>query len=195
MGRQARAKRERREQASYTASLTTCVGTWLEQPPDAAEQARTKAAQQVLMGQRVLARELTADTAQAFTQSLELFRQEEFAPLHFDDWVIAQVLDEQGEPPVTEQPDDPAFTDYLKRSAAGIATGRLRRAMAEQARRLIPVYVERGQVREALLIDYNAYLTVMSETVTPLLVQMLVAGLARWYDEHEEDAEPIADSR
>ena len=41
----------------------------------------------------------------------------------------------------------------------------------------------------ALAIEHNAYLTVMSEAATPLLVQMMVAALARWYDEHEEDEE------
>jgi hypothetical protein len=192
VGRQARIKRERRAAAGYAASLTTCEGTWLERAPDAAEQARLRQAQQELAKHRRVAHEFANDTAGAFTFSLELFRQPEFAPLHFDDWVIEQVLATHGEPPIAEQPDDPVFTDYLKRSAADIATGRLRRAMAEQARRFIPIYVERGQIKEALAIDYNAYLTVMSETVTPLLVQMLVAGLARWYDEHEEDDAPLA---
>jgi hypothetical protein len=64
--------------------------------------------------------------------------------------------------------------------------------MAEQVRRFLPTYVQAGQINEALAIEYNAYLTVMSEAVTPLLAQMLVGALARWYDEHEEDEEEIA---
>jgi hypothetical protein len=70
-----------------------------------------------------------------------------------------------------------------------IATPRVRRAMAEQVRRFLPTYIQAGQVKEALAIEYNAYLTVMSDAVTPLLAQMLVGALARWYDENEEDEE------
>lgn len=189
MGKQARIKRERGEAASYTASLTTCAGTWLENPPDAAEQARIKTADQELKRHRRLAQELAQDTAVAFSFSLDLFRAEEFAPLHFEDWVIEKLLEQSGEPPVSEDPNDPAFSAYLKAAVANIANARLRRAMAEQSRRLVPLFVEQGKIKEALAIDYNAYLTVMSDTITPLLVQMTVAGLARWYDEHEEDDE------
>jgi hypothetical protein len=189
MGKQARLKRERRLAESFVASLTTSQGTWLERPADAEEQARIKAAGQELARQRKLAQELSQDTAVAFTFSLELFRREEFAPLHFEDWVVEEVLARHGEPPIVERPDDPAFTDYLKRACADFASTRVRRAMAEQVRRLIPGFVERGELKEALAIDYNAYYTVMSATVTPLLVQMMVAALARWYEEHEEDVE------
>ncbi len=49
------------------------------------------------------------------------------------------------------------------------------------------MFVENEQFKEALAIDYNAYLTVMSDAVTPLLAQMMVGGLSRWYDEHEEE--------
>ncbi|HEX9370315.1 MAG TPA: hypothetical protein VF897_04890, partial [Roseiflexaceae bacterium] len=68
------------------------------------------------------------------------------------------------------------------------------RALAEQVRRFLPLYVEAGQIQEALAIDYNAYLTVMSDAVTPLLAQMLLGGLSRWYDEHEEDEEEAESS-
>jgi len=63
----------------------------------------------------------------------------------------------------------------------------VRRAISAQLRRFIPLYVEAGQITEGLAIDYNAYVTVMSDANTPLLVQMLVGGLSRWYDEHEEE--------
>jgi hypothetical protein len=73
-----------------------------------------------------------------------------------------------------------------------IASARVRRALAEQSRRFLPEYVEAGQIREGLAIEHNAYMTVMSEAATPLLVQMLVGGLARWYEEHEEESETPA---
>jgi hypothetical protein len=193
MGKQARAKRERREATNFVTSLTTCEGTWLERPADEAELARLKAAQQRLARERRMAQEFSGDTTHAFTFSLELFRREEFAPLHFEDWAVEALLERHGEPPIVEQPSDPAFTDYLKRGVADFANARVRRAMAEQVRRFIPVFVERGEIKEALAIDYNAYYTVMSATVTPLLVQMMVSALARWYEEHEEETEGMGE--
>ena len=53
--------------------------------------------------------------------------------------------------------------------------------------RIFPAYVEAGQIRQAMAIENNAYLTVMSDAVTPLLAQLMVGALSRWYDEHEEE--------
>ena len=78
-----------------------------------------------------------------------------------------------------------------------VATSQVRRAISSQAQRFLPAYVEAGQINEALAIEYNVYVTVMSDANSPLLVQMMVGGLSRWYDEHEEDeetAEPTATS-
>jgi hypothetical protein len=99
------------------------------------------------------------------------------------------VLDKHGEPPVVESDDDPAFSDWLRTAVIDVASSRVRRAMAEQVRRFLPMFVENEQFKEALALDYNAYLTVMSDAVTPLLAQMMVGGLSRWYDEHEEEEE------
>jgi hypothetical protein len=187
MGRKSRLKKDRRAEADFTAALTACEGTWLERPPTPEEAARIAEAQHALGKHRKEAAELSADEQALHRLSLEVFRDPRFAPLHFDDWMIEQVLDRFGEPPVVEDEADTAFSDYLRVAVQAIASSRVRRAMSAQLRRFLPAYVEAGQIREALAIDYNAYLTVMSDANTPLLVQMLVGGLSRWYDEHEEE--------
>jgi hypothetical protein len=189
MGKASRAKRERREQADFTARLTACEGTWLEQRPTPEEQARIAAARKQLEQYRSVANAMSRDPETLTRRGVEVFRAAHFTPLHFDDWVIEQVFDELGEPPVSEDPNDTAFSDYLRAAVETVATARVRRAMADQVRRFLPQYVEAGLIEESLVIEQNAYLTVMSSMVTPLLAQMMVGGLARWYDEHEEETE------
>ncbi|HNP71643.1 MAG TPA: hypothetical protein PLO33_16100 [Kouleothrix sp.] len=187
MGRKSRVKRDRREQADFTVALTACEGTWLERMPSDEEHARIRAAQKLLEGHRAAAAELSANEERMQRFSLEVFRDERFTPLHFDDWVVAAVLEKFGEPPVSEDPGDTAFTDYLRAAVQSVASARVRRALASQVLRFLPDYAEAGLVNEALAISYNAYTTVMSDANTPLLVQMLVGGLSRWYDEVAED--------
>lgn len=187
MGKQSRAKRERRVQAGFVASLTTSDGTWLERAPDAEELARIKAADQELRKHRLEALSLGADRDAFNRFSLSIYRDERFTPLHFEDWVIESILKDHGEPPIVADNEDPAFSNYLLLALGSIASARVRRAMAEQSRRFLPQYVEAGQIKEALAIENNAYMTIMSDAATPLLVQMLVGGLARWYEEHEEE--------
>jgi len=189
MGRKSRAKRERRTEVDFIAALTASTGTWLERPPSEAEQARMKAAYKTLEQHRGAAAKLSADEDQLQRFSLEVLRDARFAPLHFDDWVVEQVLDQFGEPPVSEDPDDTAFTDYLRAAVHSIASSRVRRAVSTQVQRFVPDYVEAGQIDQALALEYNAYVTVMSDANTPLLVQMLVGGLSRWYDEHDDEEE------
>jgi hypothetical protein len=197
MGKKSRAKRERREHAGFVAALTTSEGTFLEKPPAADEQQRINAAYQELKKHRTEADTFASDPDAANRFSIELFRSPIFAPLQFDDWAVESLLDKHGEPPVVEDESDPAFSDWLRAAVLDISSSRVRRAMAEQVRRFLPLYTEAGQIKEALAIEYNAYLTVMSEAVTPLLAQMLVGALSRWYDEHEEDEEEVeaAESR
>jgi len=192
MGKKSRAKRARREQAGFVAALTASEGTFLERPPGEDEQRRIAAAFQELKQHRPEAEALAADPDSANRFAIELFRSPVFAPLQFDDWLVESLLDSHGEPPVVEDESDPAFSDWLRAAALSIASSRVRRAMAEQVRRFLPLYVDAGQIKEALAIEYNAYMTVMSEAVTPLLAQMLVGALSRWYDEHEEDEEETA---
>jgi hypothetical protein len=187
MGRTSRVKRHRRELADFTASLTACEGTWLERPVGAEEAARISAAQQVLGRHRAEAEALGKDVDALHRFSLETFRDERFAPLYFDDWLVEDIIARFGEPPVAEDENDPSFSDYLRQAVLWVATSRVRRAISAQARRFIPAYVEAGQIRQALAIENNAYLTVMSDAVTPLLAQITVGALSRWYDEHEEE--------
>jgi hypothetical protein len=194
MGRKSRTKRDRRELADFTASLTACDGTWLERPPGAEEMMRLKGAQQVLGLHRAEAEALGKDIDALHRFSLEIFRDARFAPLYFEDWVVEDVIARFGEPPVAEDENDTSFSDYLRQAVLSIATSRVRRAISAQARRFIPAYVEAGQIRQALAIENNAYLTVMSDAVTPLLAQIMVGALSRWYDEHEEEESAEADT-
>jgi hypothetical protein len=187
MGKQSRIKRERREHATYLATVSNCEGTWLERPPDADEQAKIDSAGKILRRFRMQALQLGADRDAFNRFSLDIFRDERFAPLHFSDDMIEMILEEIGEPPIVEDDSDPSFTNYLLRALGVIASARVRRTMAEQARRFLPQYVAAGQYKEALAIEHNCYMTVMSDAATPLLVQMLVSGLARYYEEHEPD--------
>lgn len=187
MGKQSRIKRERREHATYLATVSNCERTWLERPPDADEQAKIDSADKILRRFRMQALQLGADRDAFNRLSLDIFRDERFAPLHFSDDMIEMILEEIGEPPVVEDDSDPSFTNYLLRALGVVASARVRRTMAEQARRFLPQYVAAGQYKEALAIEHNCYMTVMSDAATPLLVQMLVSGLARYYEEHEAD--------
>lgn len=187
MGKQSRAKRERRERSNYLATISSCEGTWLERAPDAEEMTRIDTAGRMLRGMRMQALQLGADRDAFNRFSLDIFRDERFAPLHFSDDLIEAILDEIGEPPVVEDENDPSFSDYLLRALGVVASARVRRVLAEQARRFLPQYVASGQHKEALAIEHNCYMTVMSDAATPLLVQMLVSGLARYYETHEPD--------
>ena len=171
--------------AWFPATLMACAGTWLEQPPDAAEQARINAARRALQAHRAEADAFGADHAEAARFSLELFRDPRFAPLAFADRLVASIIEQHGEPPVAESDDDPSFSDYLHDVALSVSSGRLRRALVEQVQRFIPQYVEAGQIREALAIEYNIHLTNYGEGSSPLIVQLLLAALVRWYDERE----------
>jgi hypothetical protein len=191
MGKKSRQKRERREQAGYVASLTNCAGTWLERAPTAEELTRIQMADRMLRSHRVEAMQLGANREEFNKLSLGVYRDERFQPLYLDDWLIESIIADHGEPPVVDDESDPSFTNYLLRALGSVASARFRRALAEQSRRFLPQLVQEGKIREALAVEHNAYMTVMSEAATPLLVQTLVGGMARYYDEleGEEDDE------
>ncbi|MCU0493164.1 MAG: hypothetical protein MUD01_16385 [Chloroflexaceae bacterium] len=180
-------KRERREQAEYAASLTTCEGTWLEKAPDAAELQRIDVASKALREQRRLAIEFHQDPSAANIFSIELFRNEVFAPMHMEDWLVEQMIDAHGEPPVVDEGNENEFADYLRNAVLYIATSRVRGAMASQLKRYLPQFVDAGQWKEAVAIDYNAFRTTFGNEVSPFLVQMALAGFARYYDEHDDE--------
>lgn len=201
MGKKSREKRERRAQTSFVASLTHCAGTWLEHAPSAEEIARIQSADKMLRGFRTEAMELGANREEFNKFSLEVFRDARWQPLYLEDWLVEGIIAEHGEPPVVEDESDPAFSTYLLTALGTIASARFRRAMAEQSRRLLPQLVQETKFKEALAVEHNAYMTVMSDAATPLLVQTLVGGLARYYDELEDDetadeaeSEPVAES-
>ncbi len=170
--------------AAFAATLTDCAGTWLETPPQPDEIARIKAARGALDGKR---REvhLPTDHTERTALALGVFRERHFVPLHFSDSTIEKVIAQHGEPPVVIEQDDPAFTNYLRTAIGSLASARVRRVLVDQAARLLPIYVEAGQYREALAIEYALYRTRMSDDATPLLVQMLLGGLVRWYEERD----------
>jgi hypothetical protein len=166
------------------AALTTCADTWLAHAPDAAERQRIDAACKQLREQRRLAVEFYNDPLAARIFSLELFREEHFAPLHLSERLIAQILRHVGEPPVVEDENDPAFSNYMRQAVLAIASSRVRREMAAQLRRFLPQYVQAERWQAAIAIDNNAFRTALGNEVSPFLVQMTLGGLVRWYDQH-----------
>lgn len=187
MGRKSRAKRERRQGAEFVASLTACEGTWLERPPDAGEQRRIEAALKALREQRKLSIAFHQDPTAANVFSIELFRGEEFAPLQLEDWLVDNMIDSRGEPPVPATGEEQIFSDYLREAVLSIASPQVRRALAGQLNRFLPGYVEAGKWKEAIAIDYNAFRTSLGNEVSPFLAQMALAGLARYYEAEAED--------
>ncbi len=81
------------------------------------------------------------------------------------------MLDRHGEPPVVESDDDPAFSDWLRTAVIDVASSRVRRLWPSRCVGSCRCSSRNEQFKEALALDYNAYLTVMSDAVTPLLAR------------------------
>jgi hypothetical protein len=167
--------------------LTRCAGTWLEHAPDAAEQQRISEAARRLKEQRVHSLAFHRDPAAAQAFCIELFRDERFAPLHFSDELVTLMISLKGEPPVVSADEEQQFSDYLRDAVLAVALPNTRRLLAAQLRRMLPAYVEAAQWREAVAVDASAFRTSLGSEVTPFLAQMALAGLAAYYESHEED--------
>jgi hypothetical protein len=59
--------------------------------------------------------------------------------------------------------------------------------LAEQSQRFLPDLIAENDITGAVLLANNAYMTLMSERATPLLVQAMVSGLSAYYDELPEE--------
>jgi hypothetical protein len=169
--------------------VTRCKGSWLEAEPSAAEQRRIAEAQSRLREQRAEAQAFHEDADEANAFCIELFRDERFGPMHFADPLVEKIIAKVGEPPVVDEGEEAIFSDYLRRAVLSVALPNTRRLLAAQLRRYLPAYVEQGQWKEAAAIDYSAFRTALGEEVTPFLAQMALAGLADYYDTHEEEPE------
>lgn len=172
--------------------ITRCAGTWLEREPDSNEQGRIAAASRLLKEQRAVAVAFHKDPEAANAFCLELFRGETFHPLHFSDALVEQMIALKGEPPIVDEGEGEIFSTYLRDAVLAVALPNTRRFLAAQLRRTLPQYVEAGQWREAVAIDYSAFRTSLGNEVTPFLAQMALAGMAAYYETHEEEDEPPA---
>ncbi len=179
-------KAERAGGGAEALRLTRCAGTWLAEPPDAAEQERIAEASRRLQQQRAIASEFYQDMDAASAFCITLFREADFAPLHFSDELVEQMIARVGEPPVVEAGEEHLFSDYLRRAVLSVASPNTRRLLAAQLRRYLPHYVEAQRWKEAVAIDYNAFRTSLGTEVSPFLAQMALAGLADYYEAHEE---------
>ncbi|HMQ34514.1 MAG TPA: hypothetical protein PKD53_27505, partial [Chloroflexaceae bacterium] len=112
-----------------------------------------------------------------------------FQPLHFADELVELMIARRGEPPVVGEGEGEIFSNYLRDAVLAVALPNTRRFLAAQLRRTLPAYVEAGQWREAVAVDYSAFRTSLGNEVTPFLAQMALAGLAAYYEAHEEDEE------
>jgi hypothetical protein len=173
--------------------LTRCAGTWLEQQPDEEEQRRIAEASRLLKEQRAVAVEFHKDPDAANTFCLELFRTEAFKPLHFSDELVGLMIQRTGEPPIVGEGEGEIFSNYLRDAVLSVALPNTRRFLAAQLRRMLPAYVEAGEWKEAVAIDYSAFRTALGNEVTPFLAQMALAGMAAYYETHEEDEEAESD--
>ncbi|MFV9505740.1 MAG: hypothetical protein AB4911_14385 [Oscillochloridaceae bacterium umkhey_bin13] len=172
---------------SEAARLTRCAGTWLEHEPDAAEQERITAALQQLKEQRAVAVAFHKDPEAAKRFCIELFREPNFAPLAFSEELVAAMIASQGEPPVVDEAHETEFSDYLRDAILIVALPNTRRALAAQLRRFLPHYTEAGQWQAAIAIDHSAFRTSLGNEVTPYLAQIALAGLAAYYETHDEE--------
>lgn len=179
-------KSERAGGGEAATRITRCAGTWLATEPDPDEQQRIAEAARLLQGQRAVAAAFYRDEEAANAFCIELFRGEEYAPLHFADELVEQMIARVGEPPVVEAGDEAAFSDYLRRAVLSVALPNTRRLLSAQLRRYLPRYVEAGRWKEAVAIDYSAFRTSLGNEVTPFLAQMALAGLADYYETHDE---------
>lgn len=166
--------------------LTRCAGTWLAEPPNVEEQARIVAAVRAVNGQRALALELHRDQAALDAYCVELFRDPMFDPLHIGPEIIQRIIAKLGEPPVDDETNTAAFSEYLQRAVLLFALPNSRRLLAAQLRRYLPRFTEAGDWKAAVAIDYSAFRTSLGNEVTPFLAQMTLAGLADYYDELPE---------
>ncbi|NCC36827.1 MAG: hypothetical protein EOM24_33170 [Chloroflexia bacterium] len=173
---------------SEATRITRCAGSWLALEPDEDEQKRILGASQALKGQRAVANAFYADPEAANTFCLELFRSDGFAPLHFADELVEAMLRQCGEPPIVEEEESEIFSQYLQTAVLTVALPNIRRHLAAQLRRYLPDYVAAQQWREAVAIDYSAFRTALGNEVTPFLAQMALAGLAAYYETHEEES-------
>ena len=172
---------------SAATRLTRCAGTWLEHAPDEAEQRRIAEATRQLREHRRLAIEFHQNPQAADTYCIELLRGPEFAPLHFADELVERMIAKEGEPPVVGEEEQDQFSDYLRRAVLAVALPDTRRQLAAQLRRLLPQFAEARRWREAVAIDYSAFRTALGNEVTPYLAQMALAGLADYYETHDEE--------
>ena len=177
-------QRPARRSTAYThAAYTRCVGTLLEDAPDAAEQTAVRAAMESARRERQTVQDSLTSVDAYHGLSLTLYRDARFNALALDGWLIADVIESIGEPPIVEDEEDPAFTDYIVRALDAIMSARIRRALAEQSQRFLPQLIAENNIEGAVLLSNNAYMTLMSDAATPLMVQSMVSGLAAYYDE------------
>ncbi|MFN7470325.1 MAG: hypothetical protein ACK5S9_01575 [Roseiflexaceae bacterium] len=177
-------QRPARRSTAYThAAYTRCAGTAIEATPDTAEMTEIRAAMEAARRERQSVQETLTSIDAYHARSLALYRQPRFGALALDGWLIADVIDSIGEPPIVEDEEDPAFTDYIVRALDAIMSARIRRALSEQSQRFLPALIAENDIEGAVLLANNAYMTLMSSAATPLMVQAMVSGLAAYYDE------------
>ena len=177
----------RRSTAYVHAAYTRCVGTWLEHAPAQAELTSMREAMEAARRYRETVKDAIPSVEAYNEMSLALFRHERFRALALEGWIIADVIDAIGEPPIVEDEADPTFAQYIRAAVGTVASARIRRALAEQAQRFLPTLIAADDQVGAILLAQNTYMTLMSESSTPLLVQSIVSGLSAYYDELPEE--------
>lgn len=124
--------------------------------------------------------------------SLRLFSREEFAPLHFDQATVQEVIARLGPPPVAERVEQ--RVKYLQRAVLLAATPERRKEWARRLLNYAPRFVDDGRFEDAWAVLLMAAPTLEDvNKVNPFLVCMADGGLMTWEQALNTAARDVAD--
>ena len=131
-----------------------------------------------------------ADIAGFNLYTLRLFSRDEFAPLHFGQDVIQEIIERQGPPPVAERIEQRA--EYIRRAVPLSAPPDRRRELATRLLRYAPRLVRAKRIREAWAVFLMAASTLEDvDEINPFLGCMIDGGLVAWEQAQIAQAEAI----
>jgi hypothetical protein len=128
---------------------------------------------------RHIYKKIQADLDGFIRDSLRLFSREEFAPLHFDQATVREVIARLGPPPVAERVEQRA--EYLQRAVLLAATPERRKEWMRRLLNYAPRFVDDGRFEDAWTVLLMAAPTLEDvNKVNPFLACMADGGLMAW---------------
>ncbi|PKO21349.1 MAG: hypothetical protein CVU38_15265 [Chloroflexi bacterium HGW-Chloroflexi-1] len=124
--------------------------------------------------------------------SLRLFSREEFAPLHFDQATVQEIIARLGPPPVAERVEQRA--EYLQRAVLLAATPARRKEWMRRLLNYAPRFVDDGRFEDAWTVLLMAAPTLEDvDKVNPFLACMADGGLMTWEQALNTAARDVTD--